>query len=183
MSQNKENAEQRRKFIEDGMITYFDVCRAMHLFQTETAKDARDVLEGGLKRIKTAMKLEKELSEVQQSNWPDFPEEDWSYDECDVSASVWLDKPQFATLYLGVRFSKGKGNKPVNTIFCAGEVGPQHRWKKWQEIFRGHQDYLDEKWNNYAVGLCRLYLPSSDLKQELAILFKDFLHCIENNKL
>lgn len=179
MNSITDNADQRKNFILEGISTYLDVSRAIHLFQTEIAKEAKDILESQLKRIKVVMRLEKEMPEIERYVWPDFPEDDWSYDNCDISASVWLDKPQLATLYLGLRFAKEKDSKSVCAIFCAGEVGPQHRWKKWQDIFKGNIDHLDEEWNGYAVGLCHPYIMQQDLKQELALLLDDFLNCVE----
>lgn len=179
MSSITHNAEQRRIFIQEGIGTYLDVCRAIHLFQTEIAKDAKDILESQRERIKVVMQLEKEMSETNRSIFPDFPEDDWSFDRCDISASVWLDKPQSASLWLGLRFSREKEGKPVCEIFCAGEVHQQHRRNKWQAIFKRSANYLNEEWNGYAVGLYRPYSLKEDLKQELALLLDDFLDCFE----
>jgi hypothetical protein len=176
-----ENAVQKNKFFEEGFKSYLDVISAIHLFQTEVAKETKDVIEGQRIRIKTAMELETEMPEASRRIWPDFPDDKWNYEGADISSTVWLNKPQFCTLHLGVGFSK---HPPMLSLYCAAEVKQKYLRDNWLKIFKNQQahPYFDEEWDGYAVGLRRQFESSNDLNQGLTAILEGFLSCIENAK-
>lgn len=183
----KEQTDERKQFFQEGFAAYLDVVRALHLFQTEVADVTKKVLESRFERIKAAMKLNKELNQTNQLIYPKFPNNNWSYDSCDIGSQIWLHEPEYCNLHLGIGFfNRPESSSSCYSLYCAIEVGRKYKLGKWLGIFQNCEDHFNESWNasNYkdAVGLRRPLNSINDLEQELDMLIDDFLKCIENSQ-
>jgi hypothetical protein len=167
----------RNVFIKEGMQSYLEVVKAIHLFQTEVAELTSKVLESRRDRIKSAMDMAKDLQPVEAEVWPTLDDDDYNFDTCSISAKAWIDDPQWCTLYLSISFGTEPDENPEWWLYCGVEVREKHRWRKWLGIVAGHPDRYDEEWEYHAVGLRRRYLPSQDLSDGLITLLDDFLCC------
>lgn len=169
----------RNAFIQEGMQSYLEVVKATHLFQSEVAELTSEVLESRRERIKSGMDMVKDLQPVEAEVWPTLEDDDYVFDTCSISAKVWIDDPQWCTLYLSISFGRQPDGKPEWWLYCGVEVREKHRWKKWLGIVAGHPDRYDEEWEYHAVGLRRRYHPSQDLEEGLVTLLDDFLCCVK----
>ncbi len=126
------------------------------------------------------MKLTEEINyEANRPVYPAFPDDKWEYDECRVSAILYLQQPANHWLQLGVAFvSPEEGTKDCN-LFCAFEAPQQYRRAEWKKTIGRHQDAFDETWSGYAVGLRRALQSPEHLDEEIRRLLDDFLKCLE----
>lgn len=180
-TEKTDEIDQTKQFFREGFASYLDVIRALYLFQTEVANRIKEVLESEGERIKAAMNLEEEMNPISQSIHPKFPDDKWLYDSCDIYSQVWIQKPKYCNLYLGIGFPSDSESFHAN-LYCAVEVTAQYRRDEWLKFFRNCDGFFKEQWNNYAVGLRRPLKSPDDIKQELMALLDDFLKCIENKQ-
>ncbi len=158
-----------------GIASYFDVVKALHLFQTRVADVCQSTVDTSRDKIVALMKLSQHPGEASRYVYPAFPMDTWDYEECAIGAWVWLDTPQNLTLYLGVSFQTTAGGMQACTLHSAVEVTQQRRRNEWRAHFQDHADLLNEEWDGYAIGLRRPLKSPAHLEKEIVLLWNDFL--------
>ena len=169
----------RNQFLKEGIASYLEVVKALHLFQTLVADVLAKTVNISREKIAALMKLSQNPDKVDRSAYPKFPMDTWDYEVCDIYSCLWLGTPQNLSLYLGMSFQTWVEGMQDCTLYCAVEVSQLYRRNHWLGVFRSHPDLLDEEWEGYAVGLrCPLKSPEH-LEEESALLLGDFLECLK----
>lgn len=159
-------AEQKNQFFQQGFATYFDVARALHLFQTEVGYELAGVLRKHKDKIKKAMKLEIEVKQPNQDIYPKFPQVNW--DCCQIFSKVYLGEPVSATLYIGVYWYDNK----VKELVCA-LVGTNSNIDKWFRVF-------DERAKSFICKEDRIYKEDWDRNCRAIVMYRPITSLPDN---
>jgi hypothetical protein len=169
------------QFLTEGIASYLDVVKALHLLQTEVAEVLIKTIDTSREQIAACMQLSQSLGAASRSVYPQFPMDTWDYDGCDIYASLWLGDPQDCSLHLGMGFQTTGDGMQACTLYCAVEVDQQYRRNDWLRMLQGHPDLLNEEWDGYAVGLRRPLKSPEQVEEESARLLEDFLECLRKS--
>ncbi len=152
---------------------------AMHLVQSIVSRKLKAVLDAQRDHIKVAWKLEEALGEIMRSVFPAFPEDDYEYDPADIHVRVWLGNPQYATLWLFLRFPRASEREKRISINVGLEVSQKYRRAELVAKVGRHPNLFEEEWDGYSVGLSRELKSIDSIEEEAKALLGDYIAIFE----
>lgn len=162
----------------EGCKSYLDVIHAINAFQTRVCQWARAVIDEERKRISKIAKLDKPLEALANAFvYPALADNNFDGSSAWVGATMWLDRPVHAQLYLALVFARDPNVDQQNANVCfALRANQRYIHNQLRNIFGKHQDckiYNDWEW--LAVELRRPVENPPSVREELRTMLDNAL--------
>jgi hypothetical protein len=128
----------KKRMIEEGAASYLEARVALNEFTSEVQRRCKEVLEGRLPKLKEAIKLELDGSQIRPIDWPSEPNLRWA------SLGVELQlRDRHLTLSVDLYWQSDEGE--AASIWASATVSP---WYKYQ---------LDKAWPKFESWQAEKY--------------------------
>ena len=162
----------------EGCKSYLDVIHAINTFQTRVCHAACDVINEARDWISKVAKLDKPLEALAHAYvYPAWADRNFDGSSALVGASLWLDRPVHAQLFIAFVFDRDpKSDQQTAHVCFALRANQRYIHNQLRNIFSRHQDckiYNDWEW--LAVELRRSVGNPLSVREELTTMLGNAL--------